>query len=586
MKFGVREIANIVFKAKADTVIGSTTFKKGEPVLYIDTAKTSTMEGAATTVYATGGRGNTRLIAWEGEKTLTFSVEDALLSPVGFSILSGAGLFQSAGEEEVHVHTTSTAYVNSEGTQIDMSDALEDDEIIDATAPIFVMVQESDGSLGVDMLEGLVVAGSGKKFVGNMSKYANQVVFVDYYVSKLSATVPELQIDAENFAGYYYVEADTLFRRQSDGVDMPAILTFPNVKIQSNFTFSMASTGDPSTFNFTMDAFPGYTVFDRTKQVLCVIQIVEDAVSGTQTRKSVMPHPAGFDIAEAKDDSTSAGGSEPIPPKPEKISDKVSVMGQARETGLNKKVSELITPETTINDDGSVEGELLYVSGWEEFNPGNVEEQSGHYFPVLLTDKYKNTPITVTSKKAAKTASETEWVLRVSGQDATFKFEANDEELFTLKFTTTTMGEPPLLDASATVLSADNVPKDNNQEAAKANQQAISISNDGLTYTVSGDLEALQEYKSTDPTQSGQHKWIGIVIDTGEDDITKVKVDSKALTAKDVQDATDVGASAGSFILWLRAEDVVINSRKLKLSMEHKSDTTITIKFTNTHIGG
>ena len=34
-------------------------------MLYIDTAKTSSLEGAATTVYAQGGKGNPRLIAWE-----------------------------------------------------------------------------------------------------------------------------------------------------------------------------------------------------------------------------------------------------------------------------------------------------------------------------------------------------------------------------------------------------------------------------------------------------------------------------------------------------------------------------------------
>lgn len=72
MRFGVREICDVVFKAKANTKIGNTTFKAGQPVLYIDTAKTSTMEGAATTVYATGGRGNTRLMAWEGEETEVF----------------------------------------------------------------------------------------------------------------------------------------------------------------------------------------------------------------------------------------------------------------------------------------------------------------------------------------------------------------------------------------------------------------------------------------------------------------------------------------------------------------------------------
>jgi len=66
MKFGVREIVNVVFRAKNDQKIGNATFRQGQPVFYLDSAKTSTLEGAATTVYATGGRGNTRLISWEG----------------------------------------------------------------------------------------------------------------------------------------------------------------------------------------------------------------------------------------------------------------------------------------------------------------------------------------------------------------------------------------------------------------------------------------------------------------------------------------------------------------------------------------
>ena len=55
MKFGVREICDVVFKAKSAQKIGNKEFKAGQPVLYIDTAKTSAVEGAATTVYATGG---------------------------------------------------------------------------------------------------------------------------------------------------------------------------------------------------------------------------------------------------------------------------------------------------------------------------------------------------------------------------------------------------------------------------------------------------------------------------------------------------------------------------------------------------
>ncbi len=300
MKFGVREICNVVFKAKAATKIGTTTFKAGQPVLYIDTAKTSTIEGAATTVYAQGGRGNTRLIAWEGEKTLTFTVEDALLSPIGFSVLSGAGLFKKEGTE-VHVHTTSAANVSADGI-IDLTDALGTSEKIDSIAPVFAAISEADGSITGELLENLTVSEDGKKLEG-ATKYAGKSVLVDFYIVKNSAKVSELQIDAENFAGYYYVEASTLFRDQNTGKDMPAEITLPNVKIQSNFTFSMASTGDPSTFTFTMDAFPGYTYFDNTKKVLMVMQIVEDTEDSEKEMKTVMKHTAEIKIPTNDNDS-------------------------------------------------------------------------------------------------------------------------------------------------------------------------------------------------------------------------------------------------------------------------------------------
>ena len=234
MKFGVREICDVVFKAKSAQKIGNKEFKAGQPVLYIDTAKTSAVEGAATTVYATGGRGNTRLIAWEGEKTLTFTVEDALLSPIGFAVLSGAGLLKGKETEEVHMHMTSQTTADAQG--IDLTGALAASEEICATAPFFVVVAEADGSITGEMIEGLKVDDANpKKLVGSTVDYKGKNVFVDFYVLKAGNAVSELQIDAENFAGYFYVEAATLFREQATGRDLPAELTFPNVKIQSNF---------------------------------------------------------------------------------------------------------------------------------------------------------------------------------------------------------------------------------------------------------------------------------------------------------------------------------------------------------------
>jgi len=46
----------------------------------------------------------------------------------------------------------------------------------------------------------------------------------------------------------------------------------------------MANSGDPSTFTFTMDAFPGYLKWDKSKKVLAAVQIVdEDTTSSADT---------------------------------------------------------------------------------------------------------------------------------------------------------------------------------------------------------------------------------------------------------------------------------------------------------------
>ena len=228
-------------------------------------------------------------------------------------MLSGAGVVKGTAEvdSKVHVHMTTTTTVDGE-KKIDLTNALGADETICKTAPIFIMqVEEGDGSLTGTIYKGKVDSGEKSLTITDSSApKAGTPVMVDYYVLKKAANVTELQIDAEKFAGYFYVEADTLFRAQKDGKDYPANITLPNVKIQSNWTFTMASTGDPSTFTLTMDAMPGYTYFDQTKKVLCVIQVVEDSNSSTADAVSVMGHVQG----ESLDYEDSVKGTEGVGP--------------------------------------------------------------------------------------------------------------------------------------------------------------------------------------------------------------------------------------------------------------------------------
>ena len=280
MKFGVREICDVVLRAKDKVKIGNQVFEKDEPVIYFDTAKTSTVEGAATTVYATGGKGNSRLIAWEGERTVTFTMEDALLSPLGFAILSGAGIVEAGTDASViSVHATSNVVgtVNSNAITIDLADAIPSNGALNTKTDVYGFILDSTGSIS-KKLGKVKASGTSVTFQVaelGLSDSSSHTVLLDYYID-MSSGVKQIEITPDKFAGSYYLEASTLFRRQDNGSDMPAQFIIPNVKIQSAFTFSMAATGDPSTFTFTMDAFPDYTKFDQSKKVLFALQIVDD----------------------------------------------------------------------------------------------------------------------------------------------------------------------------------------------------------------------------------------------------------------------------------------------------------------------
>ena len=326
MRLGVREICEVVLKAKGTQRVGNKTFFKNEPVIYFDSLKTSTLEGAATTVYATGGRGNARLIAWEGERTITFTMEDALISPISFSILSGAGLIEASKNELIHVHTTEYTDVvkkDDNGVTVRVAERPyvgniaipEGEDYEEAVAAayaaglsardgdehyIYVMVlkegevvtepyipnsvkttTDEEGNIAYELTILPTFTGDAKGESNDLSEFATGgVVLVDYYIEKTSGAC-QIDISPDQFGGNYYLEASTLFRDQTTGQDLPAEFIIPNCKIQSNFTFTMASSGDPSTFTFTMDAFPDYTRFNKTKKVLAAMQIIEPEKAGT-----------------------------------------------------------------------------------------------------------------------------------------------------------------------------------------------------------------------------------------------------------------------------------------------------------------
>ena len=478
MKFGVREIVDVVFKAAADNQkIGDRTFKKYQPVFTIDTATTSSLEQSTTTVYAQGGKGYARLIAWEGEKQMTFTVTDALMSPMGLAVLTGAGLIKPDKDKGTltHVHVTINKTLNDQGqAEISLDDLKEETGLSDALsfqvcAKADPFATKLDGSgAGIDWYKNVSFVGAGQSeylLVDEDNKVTvevkddteptpavvkNATVQLDFYlVMNNKKAVTEVDIEPGSFGGYFYVEAQTLYRREDTGEDMAAELIIPKVKVQSNFTFTMAASGDPSTFDFVMDAFPGYLRFDKTKKLMCKIQIL------------------GSDEPRGEEEELHTHEAGPDPKSPSFQNPDVPV-----------------TPSIDISGSAAV-GTSTIPASW----PYNAE------------------------------------------------YQENQEKL------------------------------------------NVAVNNDTIAVTVTGGIDSLNEWTSTDPGQAtaGDKPWIALDIDTGLDDITKVSYNGSALTAQDVADAAAWGLGAGHFILWLKADDVHTGGKTFTLSGDDMDSVTVSI---------
>ena len=103
-QYGIKEVADVTFYER--DIAGHE-----KPVLYIDTAKVSTIEKTAESADARGGKGNPALISWDFGVEINVTLEDALFSAKSMAIMQGSGkVIESTTSAPVYVDVTGEIY--------------------------------------------------------------------------------------------------------------------------------------------------------------------------------------------------------------------------------------------------------------------------------------------------------------------------------------------------------------------------------------------------------------------------------------------------------------------------------------------
>ena len=217
-KYGIKEVADVTFyKIKSDGTAG-------EPVLYLDTLKVSTIEQTAEQVDARGGKGNPRLVTWDYNKDITVTLEDALFSAKSMAVMFGNGTVAEATTGTLKKTITfkgsaaPTEWEGPEGKKY---------AINTTGATIYDAAGASTTTLASD----------GEYF---------------YVFNVATKDVGTIEVDSKTFPGTYYVTGDTYARSEVDGLDEFFQFIIPKAKMSAENTITLEAEGDPSVFNLNL----------------------------------------------------------------------------------------------------------------------------------------------------------------------------------------------------------------------------------------------------------------------------------------------------------------------------------------------
>lgn len=273
-RYGIKEVADVTFyKINSDGT-------RGDPVLYLDTLKVSTIEQTAESVDARGGKGNPKLVTWDYGKEITVSIEDALFSSKSMAIMFGDGTVSQGTQliqktavirmgkanegkvKTVNDYIIADIYDANEGSKrvklyIGSENTAPTGEVILTNQIAFTGPNSAASKLydedGTVLDEAFTLAdlkalySTGQTATG--TEYDGHKFMFTYWVGTIGK---QIVVSGDTFPGTYYVQGDTYARSDVDGSDQFFQFIIPKAKMTSENTITLEAEGDPAVFNMNL----------------------------------------------------------------------------------------------------------------------------------------------------------------------------------------------------------------------------------------------------------------------------------------------------------------------------------------------
>lgn len=282
--FGIKELYEVVLKAKEPMTFGERRLEAGEPVLYFENINFSTLSEQDAPIMARGGWANMPQVIWEDRSEVKFTLSEGVMSSISMGILLSADMTTTTESEPLLVPKREGPFKLDSEYCLD----LQHWPVEYPEKKTFIYVYERD----VAQKKVYGIKNYDKKQVWDPDEiqprlriFADKACtedpdltkqyIVDYYYEYNHQSLI-YTINKERFHGVFTLEGKFYSKDENEGLNYTNLIYMPKVRIVSDINLRMGERADPSVGVFNIIGLPERDVGSKPSLILRITRLNQD----------------------------------------------------------------------------------------------------------------------------------------------------------------------------------------------------------------------------------------------------------------------------------------------------------------------
>ena len=282
--FGVKELYEVVLRAKVPMQFGSRYLEEGEPVLYFKNITMSLLSEKNAPIMARGGWANLPRVIWEDRSEVQFTLSEGVLSSISMGVLLSASVVEPTKDEPLLVPKREGPFELTDEHRL----YIDNWPVPTNQRKIFIF--EFGRDVAQRKVYGKLIHGIKDPFdetkerpcieVYNdkaLTEYADvdKKYIVDYYYEYGNEALI-YSIQKERFNGLFTLEGKFYSKDENDGLNYTNLIYMPKVRVVSNINLRLGERADPTMSVFNIIGLPENDGPDKRNLILEITRLDRD----------------------------------------------------------------------------------------------------------------------------------------------------------------------------------------------------------------------------------------------------------------------------------------------------------------------